>query len=672
VADQPIIKIQIDAEDFDKFADKFNAYREKLKNQPEEWKATNEEIKEMKSNFEDAGKALDKVQQGAKGSPVTERKEKERSKRVKEDEKSWKSIGKSISGSYRDLSGLAKMSVGIASGGKGALASFGALGAIYGAILASANGLAERNQQNRQLDVAPGVAKAYGKAYAKFGGSESQLATFEQAKVTPSMWQPLLAVGVTQQEIQNDDAEQLAATYLRKGGQKWESMPEYARGNWMAGTNQGILGMGVGAFNQAGSYADQAPWDQAQSDFEKYRDQNADSQSDLDRGTELKQHVGADWDAIVKSFDHNTAILAPALEKWSDAATALTIGFLNGVPKAEKYAANVWEQAKKNLDDTGPMGHIEHTPNSPLIPQMPAIKDWYDGLHDPKKSLIPRFQGARDWWSSAHPFGTIGYDAHEENKAGGSVTGADNRFAAIEDANGLRKGFLMNIERQESANGKNMGPNTNDSDGPAGYFQIDKGTASAWGVKDRMDETDSATGAGAGFAKLLARYNGDYGAAVAAYDGFKGIDADYAKYGKDWRAHLGEFDTSPGHKATRETSNYLSSLEANGADLSTVASPDGFHPDNQIVEEAGEPSQNTRTAMGKIAGEPSQNTRTAMGKIAGYQPDNQIIEMGGPGAGKPPILTRPAGMGGHPATINLNVSAPPGSSVSVTTAGFPQ
>jgi hypothetical protein len=659
VADKPIIKIQIDAEDFDKFADKFNAYREKLKTQPEEWKATNEEIKEMRSNFEDAGKALDKVQQGAKGSPVTERKEKERSKRVKEDEKSWKSIGKSISGSYRDLSGLAKMSVGIASGGKRALASFGALGAIYGAILASANGLAERNTQNRQLDVAPGVAKAYGKAYAKFGGSEQQLATFEQAKVTPSMWQPLLAVGVTQQEIQTDDAEQLAATYLRKGGQKWESLPEYARGNWMAGTRQGELGMTVGSFNQAGSFKDQAPWDLAQSDFEKYRDQNADSQADLDRGTELKQHVGADWDAIVKSFDHNTAILAPALEKWSDAATALTIGLLNGVPKAQKYAENVWDQAKKNLDASGPLGHFgPGDPNAPMIPQMPAIKDWYNGLHDPNNPLMPRFQGVRDWWSSAHPFGTIQYDAHEENKAGGNASGAGNRFANIEAANGLRPGFLMNIERQESSNGKNVGTNTNDSDGPAGPFQIDKGTGKAWGVGDRMDEAASAQGAGTGFSKLLAKYNGDYGAAVAAYDGFSGIDRDYAKYGKDWRAHLEEFDSSAEHKATRETRKYLSDLEANGADLSAIATPDGFHPDNQIVEETGQPSQGTRKAMSKIAG---------------FQPDNQIIDVSTAGGGtQPPILTRPAGMGGHPATINLNVSAPPGSSVSVTTAGFPQ
>ena len=54
MADRPIIKIAIDAEDFDAFADRFNAYREKLRNQPEEWKATNEEIKEMKENFEDA------------------------------------------------------------------------------------------------------------------------------------------------------------------------------------------------------------------------------------------------------------------------------------------------------------------------------------------------------------------------------------------------------------------------------------------------------------------------------------------------------------------------------------------------------------------------------------------------------------------------------------------
>jgi len=325
--DQPIIRIQIDAEDFDKFSDRFNAYREKLSNQPEEWKATNAEIKEMKSNFEDAGKALEKVQAGSTVTPAVERKEKERSKRVKEDEKSWKNIGKSISGSYRDLSGLAKMSIGISSGKLG-LGSLGVLGSIYGAVLASANGLAERNQQNRQLDLAPGVAKAYGKAYGKFGGTEQQLSTFEEAKVNPSMWKGLTAVGITPQEIQSDDAEQLAATFLRRAGQHWESLPEYARGNWAHGAGVDMFA-GTAQLNQAGSYKDPKDWDQAQSDFEQYRQQDADSQADLDAGTRFKQHIGADWDSITKSFDHNSALLAPALEHWSDAATKFTVAFLN-------------------------------------------------------------------------------------------------------------------------------------------------------------------------------------------------------------------------------------------------------------------------------------------------------------------------------------------------------
>jgi hypothetical protein len=638
VSDRPIIKIAIDAEDFDKFSDRFNAYREKLSNQPEEWKATNAEIKEMKSNFEDAGKALEKIQKGSSVTPTVERKEKERSKRVKEDEKSWKSIGKSISGSYRDLSGLAKMSVGISSGKLG-LGSLGALGAIYGAMLASANGLAERNQQNRQLDVAPGVAKAYGKAYAKFGGSEQQLGTFEAAKVTPQMWQPMLAVGITQDEIQNDDAEQLAATYLRKGGQKWESLPEYARGNWMAGTNQGDLGMSVGSFNQAGSFKDQAPWDLAQSDFEKYRQQDADAQPDLDAGTEFKQHVGADWDAITKSFDHNAALLAPALEHWSDAATKFTVAFLNQAgPQAAELADDI-NGTPPAIDPTNP---YPNTVDGGLRKFGDGAWKYIDAFKDTKgiekagESSSPNETIVRNW---------VKGHFREGGLASLRLNDPD-KFNDIESANGLRPGFLRNIERQESSYGRNVGPNTNDSDGPAGPFQIDKGTAGAWGVRDRMDEADSAQGAGAGFAKLLKKYQGDYGAAVADYDGFRGIGDDYKKYGPNWRAHLEEFDTSPGHKATRETTKYLSDLEANGADLSR----DGG------------------------SAQVSVGTVTALSKIAGSHPDNRIIDAGSAAGGKqPPMLSRPAGMGALPAQqINVAVSAPPGSSVSVTTAGFPQ
>jgi len=86
----------------------------------------------------------------------------------------------------------------------------------------------------------------------------------------------------------------------------------------------------------------------------------------------------------------------------------------------------------------------------------------------------------------------------------------------------------------------------------------------------------------------------------------------------------------------------------------------------------GEP--NTDTGSDGTNSTPSPTTRAAVSKIAGSRPDARTVDTDDNGSRNgPPILTRPAGMGALPAQqINVAVSSPPGSSVSVTTAGFPQ
>lgn len=62
MADHPVIRIQIDAEDFDKFADRWNLYRTQVADQPEAWKETNAEVKVLKSRFEDTAAAFAKLE----------------------------------------------------------------------------------------------------------------------------------------------------------------------------------------------------------------------------------------------------------------------------------------------------------------------------------------------------------------------------------------------------------------------------------------------------------------------------------------------------------------------------------------------------------------------------------------------------------------------------------
>lgn len=660
MADRPIIKIEINSEDFDKFREKFAAYQEELKAQPKAWEGANESVKVLSSRFEDAAGAFERLNKTAVNPKFAGETGvfTKFQKSALETRKDWQEITKQIEKSGKGLGGLARemLSIGKLSGGLVG-AAVGAGAALFAGTRSAASGLAGDNAKNRQLNLKPGVADAYGITYAKYGASKDQLSNFAQAKVDPSLWQPLLAAGVTQDEIQGDDAEQLARSYLQKAAKKWNSLPEGpARGSWLAGTRQDALGMDVASFNQAASWDDD-DWLKSDADFAARRNKLALPQGKYDKGTDAEQDFETSSKEVGNALKGAFVELAPLV-------TTLTKKFADAISDFSKsgqldmYIGDA-TTAFKELDAA--MAWVNKL-NAKINLVLPSIGKGSDGLDDlgieVGKTLLDLdkwdklgdafshtggiqsggAQPPRFGWDMSHPFGTIkGPGDADKFSMPGTFTRDPDRLAhikALEIANGMPPGYLLAEENVESSGGKNNVNPTNPN--VLGAMQFDQATAEKYGV-NRYDERSSLEGGAKKLRDLYSKY-GDWGKASASFDGFAGLDRDIAKYGDAWRDHIGEFQ-----KGT-ETTDYLNKIEGQGVDLN-----------------------------GGGTGHVSTGTIAAVSKIAGFHPDNQIIDTASTARDMPPLLSRPDGMGALPAQqINVNVSAPPGSSVSVTTAGLPQ
>ncbi|CAN7227037.1 lytic transglycosylase domain-containing protein [Caballeronia sp. LjRoot31] len=660
MADKPILKILIDNSDFEDFRAKFAAYQEDLSHQKEAWQGSNDAVKILSSRFEDAAGSFDRLNKAAVNPKFSGESGvfTKFQKSSLETGKSWTVITKQIEKSSKGLNGLARemLTIGKLSGVAGA--AVGGAASLYAGTRKAASGLAADNAKNRQLNLKPGVADAYAITYKKFGASNDQLPNFAQAKVDSSLWQPLLAVGVTQDEIHGDDAEQLARTYLQKAGQKWNSLPEGpVRGSWLSGTHQDALGMDVASFNQAASYPDPADWANSDAEFAARRDKLALPQGKYDKGTDAEQDFETSSKEVGNALKGALVELAPLIttltKKFADAISAFSKS-----GQLDMYIGDA-TKAFKELDAA--MAWVEKLADK-VSPQLPSFGNAGDALDDAGINAghvaydMGRLVADDQFQSNLKNFLHGHWEKISKNAVSvdgaGTGTGANgetftmpgtfvrdpNRKADItmlERTYGMPPGYLAAEEQIESSGGtRNVNPK---NPGVLGAMQFDQPTAEKYGV-NRYSEKSSLEGGARYLADLRRKYGGDLAKASASFDGFSGLDRDIAEHGDRWRDFIGDYQKSG------ETIAYLNRLEAQGVDLN-----------------------------GNSGGHVGVGTVTAVRNIAGFHPDNQIIDTGSTAGGnQPPILSRPAGMGNTAVpTLNVNVSAPPGSSVSVTTAGLP-
>jgi hypothetical protein len=632
VADKPIIKIEVDSEDFDVFADKFNAYREHLKNNPEAWASVNKEIGGVKNAFESAGTAFDRVQKGAKD-PAVPRAFDLITKNAKASEKSWGNISKEIEKSSKFMQGLVRGSINFSAFG-GLAGAIGGLGAtIFGSTLLSASSVAAQNSSSRGLGLELGKESAFNTFFKRFGLNSNDLESMENAKEDVTQQTPLLNAGITSKQINSEDAEELQFDFAKRVGKQyseWEkTSPAFALTQAQAFGYTNFYS--PDQMRNLGSYANSGELDKAQDQFNSHWKEMGVSQSQADEASAFDTHQAANFKEIETAFDAAVIKLTPALDRWSDAATKLSVSLIAG-------AANL-------VDAVASPPHKEGEPYAP--------------------GVVGGFQKAGDWiwdnvlggWKKNHT------EAGQPEGLAPSAGGATSSWNALLDS-------VKGIESDNNPNAEN--PNSH----AKGAYQLMDDTAKQYGV-DPFDEKASRGAAQKLLQHDLAKF-GDMRKALAAYDWGEGnLDKDINGY-KDkkgvWHAgHGDQWDQF----LPKETSDYLNKYDAYGVDLNLA----DYDPSNS----AAQPATQTPTPTGvqpatqtpNHTGVPPSAASVKMTEYANYIKSlfregggNQIF---GPRMNNDQDAPRKANNTVTPQqNIGVTVNTAPGADVSVTGASLVQ
>jgi hypothetical protein len=529
----PIIKIPVDAAEWDAFLGSYHNYLDLLEKNGDAWAGTNKGIRQTKTAFDDVestfsdlvGKATD-----SKFSSPTNGVFARIDKTSKETAKSWQNIAKEIEKASRGLTGIAR------NGGMSVFGLFGTAGALagglYGATAGAANSVAGDFKSSRQLGLELGKEKEFGIAGLPYGLGRDALEEAANAKQDVTLQQSFRNAGVTDF---NQDAAELAWQKARGEAQmysQWQkTSPQFAQNQAQAffpGENPDQLRLLADAL-------DKGDLDKAKQQYEDNWQKVGYSQQQGEDATKFKQDQAQKWADIETAWNKDILLLAPHLDKWSTAAEHLVTGFLDNSAKTIK-----------DLADAG-----DH-PYPPGTEPPPAAQDDY-------AARITRGHVIVGQWLQDHGM-TNPFDNPSTAAGQPGFTldpGKAAHMASLESIWGMPKGLMQADENIESSGGtNNINPN---NPNVLGAFQFDQPTADQYGV-DRHDEYSSEVGAARYLADLKKKY-GDWSKALAAFDGFGGLDKDIAKYGDAWQAHINEFQKSG------ETSKYLKRFADQGIDL---------------------------------------------------------------------------------------------------------
>lgn len=372
----------------------------------------------------------------------------------------------------------------------------GAAGAAVGAVYDATSKVADLNLQARGLGLPIGMPQAFGRNFEKFGLDTSDLGNVANAQGDVSKWRAFLAAGLTPQQIQNEDSEQLTVDFARAASGKF--------GEWQkAGMPAASLAQAYGftdvlSLQQLRAGSGQTPdrWFAAQNKTLADAKNNAIDQGAADRASDVKAALGSDWDKVANEFNSQLATAGPELKTLGDAAAAAAVNLL-------KVAG---PEAKKILDA------LEGPPVSRA-----------DAANTDKTGRIV------GGWAQ------LGYGMRDLFSGNGGTQSAPT-LDSILDAQ-------LQIE---SAGGKHLlSPK-----GAKGPYQFMDATWKEWGHGDVNDPVASRDAARRYDTFLLKHYGGDVRKALAAYNwGMGNVDKDVATHGKDWEKY-----------APKEPQNYNAKL----------------------------------------------------------------------------------------------------------------
>lgn len=669
MADKPIIRINIDSEEFDAFQARFKEYQAELANQPEQWKATNGKIGEARNAFDEAAASFFSLTRKAQD-PNFAGAFTKAAKNSTAAEKSWKNIAGSIEKATKGMTGLARMSLNLAAFG-GLFGSGMALaGAVFGTTVEAGSHLASLNKNARTLGLKPGEEQVFNDVYGRAGGDTALLSKMAAAKTDPTQWRYLQAAGISVDDIKNKDASKLAAEFLEKGGAAFKAHGENG-GMWAQA--MGLTNFAdVNSLRLAGSY-NHEDYEKMGKQYDTELPKVAVDQKLADASTQFISDLKLIGDELKNNF---FAALVPLEPMFKDLAKEVGDAFT-------AYAKS--GELKEDIDTVIEAFHKLGEGIRWINSMMPSF------TLDPKK-MAPEDRWAYEhgktlWENGKKSFAeikkTLGFGGgegpnvpKEDMKENGQFKPVQNRnfyLQALEHQQGLPEGFLDSMEDIESKRGKsNVGPMTKYGQAK-GPFQFLEGTAKQYGVTDRFDEKQSAAGASLYMKYLKGHYQGDMEKATAAYNWGEGnLDKSLANkdHTGDWKQYL-----------PKQTSDYLKKMAEHGVNLNGGAAKldtmkkngeDGFHPIMKVEKEDAENAPNGGADVSDKSFISNALMRLSQ-SIDGLQKTFADMGVGhsntfnaGPGTPRPP--SQP---GNHP-HINVTVTTPAGSSTNVTTGGISQ
>ncbi|WP_144139122.1 transglycosylase SLT domain-containing protein [Paraburkholderia sp. BCC1884] len=661
MADTPIIEIPVNSAEFDAFVEKFNEYEAKAK------AGTADPFAHVAASLRDAGEALgalgahfDGIASAATTSKMVGPQSfiSQWSRGTHQSAKDWELIGKNTDKSQKGLTTIARSWINIKSLRKDAL-YLGAGAAAGVAAMAKANSdVAKQNLEGRALGLPIGKAQAFESDYGPLGLQRSDLSNFADAKEDSRLWKPLIAAGLSADQIKGMDPDELAIAFARSAGQKyhdWESqgLPAAQVANSM-GFNDLLSN---GTLRAAGSWSDQQ-WSATHAKYLNDAQQMGIDSRTADDATSFKQKWSSDLSRVGQEFNKQLVNASGGLGHFADAASNAAIKLLKAAgPWVDKAADGVG-----NILDTLSDGESFVSPEQggPQYKQY-DVRDGFRKFGDGIRSAFPGIPDVNQ----------PGVTRKSDNNGFTSDPKRDETLRRLERLNNLRPGTLDNFERQESSRGANVGTNTNDSEGPAGAFQLTKATAASVGITNRMDEGQSAMAAAAYLNILNRKYRGDQRKIAASYDGFANLDKAIAKYPKDWFDHLDEFGS---RKAAGETGAYLKSMQANGMDFSVDgAYANATNDANLKPRSTGLNESDFRIVdLSKDTSTQRAAPNDSLGDLSGVRRFLALFSEGGGEAlrgGSSSKAAPPANP--QPVNINVKVSTPAGASTIVTTGGVP-
>jgi soluble lytic murein transglycosylase-like protein len=505
MAAKSIIQVDIDPDGkFAAFHKEFSEYQKKLQEMPEDWAKVIDVI-------DDAGEGMEEFSESSKHSKdflmIAAIQADAISKAINRSTGSQDKFNVKAKDGAIQMGRMAKFSKEMhkdVSKMSGIYLKLGALGAtalaIPTAIFAATNQVAGQNLQARGLGLRIGQTQAFNANFERFGLGASDLGNVANAQGDISRWRAFIAAGLTPQQIQNEDAEQLTYDFARAASGKYR---EWQKAGMPAASMAQAYGftdvLSLQQLRTGASYTDEQ-FAAAQAKTLTDAKANEINQGVADQASEVKAALQSDWAKVLNTFNEQLASASPELKIMGDAAAAAAVNLL-------KVAG---PEAKSLVD---------------------AIQN--PGVVQPNEGRVTSGLRSMGNWLRLH--------------VPGLSPGSTSTLGDVATSYNLPSGMLDAQYQVESSNGKKL----KSKKGALGPFQFLPGTWGEWGGGGDINSlSDSSVAAARYDAFLHERYHGDTRKALAAYNwGMGNVDKDIAAHGEKWEQY-----------APQETRDYISKI----------------------------------------------------------------------------------------------------------------